>query len=68
LKLNGKLICTGLLPLLLVTAGCSGIHASHSVSPASFLLPGLLKADPPAPAPDALTPVVPRGQLLAQAR
>jgi hypothetical protein len=28
-------------------AGCSGINTSHSVSPATFLLPGLLKADPP---------------------
>jgi hypothetical protein len=28
-------------------AGCSGINASHSISPASFFLPGLLQADPP---------------------
>jgi hypothetical protein len=26
--------------------GCSGINASHSVSPATFLIPGLLKAEP----------------------
>lgn len=26
-----------------VLTGCSGINASHSVSPASFFLPGLIK-------------------------
>lgn len=36
--------------LVLLTAGCGGFSGSHSVSPASFLLPGLLKADPPPPA------------------
>jgi hypothetical protein len=30
----------------LLLTGCSGIHASKSISPASFLLPGLLKAEP----------------------
>jgi len=33
----------------LVGAGCSGINASHSISPATFLLPGLTQtgvADP----------------------
>ena len=34
--------------VLLAGAGCSGINASGSVSPASFFLPGLMKADPPA--------------------
>jgi len=28
-------------------AGCGGINASQSVSPASFLLPGLMQATPP---------------------
>jgi hypothetical protein len=32
--------------LLALGAGCSGINTSHSVSPASFFLPGLLKVDP----------------------
>jgi len=36
--------------LMLAVAGCSGINASGSVSPASFFLPGLLRADPPVPA------------------
>ncbi len=32
------------MALMVVWAtGCSGINASHSVSPASFFLPGLLK-------------------------
>ena len=28
-------------------AGCAGVHQSGSVSPASFFLPGIMKADPP---------------------
>jgi hypothetical protein len=34
--------------LTLFGAGCSGINTGTSVSPASFFLPGLMKADPPA--------------------
>jgi hypothetical protein len=34
--------------LALLGAGCGGINASQSVSPASFFLPGLMKNDPPA--------------------
>ncbi len=34
--------------LALVGAGCGGINASQSVSPASFFLPGIMRADPPA--------------------
>ena len=33
--------------LALVGAGCGGINASQSVSPASFFLPGLLQVTPP---------------------
>jgi hypothetical protein len=33
----------------LLGAGCGGINASQSISPASFFLPGLLKACPPCP-------------------
>jgi hypothetical protein len=36
----------------LFNAGCSGINAGGSVSPATFFLPGLMKADP-APSPAA---------------
>ena len=31
----------------LLGAGCGGINATQSISPASFFLPGLLKAGPP---------------------
>ncbi len=31
----------------LAGAGCSGINTGTSVSPATFFLPGLMKADPP---------------------
>jgi hypothetical protein len=41
--------------LLLITVGCSGIHASKSVSPLDFILPGLMQADPP-PQPDRTVP------------
>jgi len=40
--------------LLLVCAGCGGLSASHSVSPASFFLPGLLQADPKQPSSDTV--------------
>jgi len=60
--------CAG---LLLFAAGCSGIHASHSVSPVDFLVPGgggllrgLLYVPPPAPPvppalPDATAALAP---------
>jgi hypothetical protein len=44
-----------LMAFVLFSAGCGGINASQSVSPASFFLPGLLKAGPPSTnAPAAL--------------
>jgi hypothetical protein len=46
-------MCAG---LLFLGAGCSGINASHSVSPATFLLPGLMQADPPPAQPDGILP------------
>jgi hypothetical protein len=53
-----------MLPALLFVGGCSGINTTHSVSPASFFMPGLLQADPPAapstdPLPPALKPASP---------
>jgi hypothetical protein len=45
--LNGKFCALAMLAAFGLCAGCSGINSSHSVSPASFFLPGLLKADPP---------------------
>ena len=54
-------------PLGLLATGCSGINTSHSVSPASFFLPGLMQADPP-PATDQ--PAAPTAEpvLVAQSR
>jgi hypothetical protein len=42
---------TAIPALLLLGSGCSGISTTQSVSPATFLLPGLLQADPPPPQP-----------------
>jgi hypothetical protein len=50
---------------LALGGGCGGIRASHSISPASFFLPGLLKADPPAN-PDADFPADEPVKELAQ--
>jgi hypothetical protein len=49
------------------SAGCGGINAGTTVSPATFLLPGLMKADPPVAtnAPVALSGL---SNQLAQAR
>jgi hypothetical protein len=66
-KLNWK-VTFALLPLIaLLSGGCGGINASQSVSPATFLIPGLLKATPPPPANEPLPPV-PAGSLVAQAQ
>ena len=54
--------------VLLLGAGCSGINAGGSVSPASFFMPGLMKADPPAATPGAGGGVRPVSPQLAQAR
>jgi hypothetical protein len=50
-----RLAMLAALPLLM--AGCSGINGGHSVSPASFFLPGLIQNDCPTNAP-ALMPEV----------
>jgi hypothetical protein len=52
--------------MLLMVAGCGGIHASKSISPATFLLPGLLKADPPPADPNHQLPVEEPVKELAQ--
>jgi hypothetical protein len=53
-----------LLIVIALSAGCSGIRASKSISPATFLLPGLLKNEAPG-AQDSTLPAPP-GDLLAQ--
>ena len=45
-----------LLALAVDGAGCGGINASQTVSPATFFLPGLLKADSPSTNPPAVRP------------
>ena len=54
--------------LVLCGAGCGGISASKSVSPLDFLLPGLMKADPPSqPSTEPVPPQAPEVTTLAQA-
>ena len=49
MRLHWKILRLAAIPaFMLLGAGCSGLNASQSISPASFFLPGLLKADPPA--------------------
>jgi hypothetical protein len=65
-KWNWKWIrAAGLLVVIALGAGCGGIHASKSISPATFLLPGIMKNDTPA-AQDSTLPAPP-GALLARA-
>jgi len=51
--------------LLACGSGCSGIHASKSVSPLDFILPGLMKND--VPASFESIPAAPPGELLVHA-
>jgi hypothetical protein len=65
-KWNWKRIrATALLGMLACGTGCSGIHASKSVSPLDFILPGLMKNEVPA-LQDSI-PAAPPGVLLAHA-
>jgi hypothetical protein len=41
----------GLLAVVALSSGCSGINARGSVSPATFLLPGLVETAPNVNAP-----------------
>ena len=38
-----------LAAIVLIGTGCSGINATHGVSPATFLLPGFFGQTPPVP-------------------
>jgi hypothetical protein len=65
-KLNWNFILFAILPVLALSgAGCSGINAGGSVSPATFLLPGLMKADPPKANPLVLPAETPKQSVLA---
>jgi hypothetical protein len=54
------------LALLFLGVGCGGLHVSKSISPATFLLPGLLKADPPPVHPELEFPADEPSTLIAQ--
>ncbi len=57
MRLNWKILRVVLYPaILLLGAGCGGISASKSVSPATFLLPGLLQTGPAPTHQDAVPP------------
>lgn len=66
MRLGKKLLVAMLsLAAACLLTGCGGVQTSHSVSPATFFMPGLLKANPPKPPPGtptnsvaALTPSV----------
>jgi hypothetical protein len=54
---NGKCLRYLIYPAIaLLVAGCGGIHASKSVSPLDFILPGLMQSDPPPLIPDPVHP------------
>ena len=46
----------------LLLSGCGGISASRTVSPLDFFLPGIIKADGPAPATPQ-NPAVPAAKI-----
>lgn len=55
--------------LLLAGPGCSGVNTTHSVSPATFLIPGLMKARPSQAIPPGVESWTPAGEReLALAR
>jgi hypothetical protein len=57
-----------LAAIVLIGTGCSGINTTHSVSPATFLLPGFFGQAPPTPAASpAPVPAAESIQTLARA-
>jgi hypothetical protein len=67
-RLNWKLLrlsaCVS--ALLLLGVGCSGINVTKGVSPATFLLPGLLQDNPQPANPDNTLPAVETPKEVAQ--
>jgi len=56
-RLNWKIARLAIFgTVLLLGAGCSGINASKSISPATFLVPGLMQDNPPPARPDLILP------------
>jgi hypothetical protein len=52
--------------LLLFVAGCGGLSATKSISPASFLLPGLMQSAPRQIDPESTLPADEPGIEVAQ--
>jgi len=68
MRLSWKIARFVPLALVLVAGtGCGGIMASQSISPATFLLPGLIQATPPPPA-DLPVPQLDLTNTVAQVR
>ena len=67
-RLNWKFLRLAIIPVfaLLLATGCSGINASGSVSPATFLLPGLGQARPEPVQPTVPVPASETAHLLAR--
>jgi hypothetical protein len=51
---KAKAMAAGLAALCLLGVGCSGINTSYGVSPATFLLPGLIQNSAPSMTNDML--------------
>jgi len=67
MRLNWKVLRLAVISALLSTAaGCGGITASKSISPATFLLPGLMQADPPPAQPEGTLPAAEPAPEVAQ--
>ena len=69
MRFNWKSIrlATLVVSLAFLGAGCSGINASRTVSPATFLLPGLMQNTPAQPVPVDLSAIAIASHTLAQA-
>lgn len=50
LKWKTLLRCSAVVLMAMALSGCGGLNATHSVSPASMLLPGLIHAPVKEPA------------------
>jgi hypothetical protein len=55
-----------LTAIMLLNAGCSGINTGTTVSPASFFLPGIMKAEPPKADPSVLPVEIPKQYAAAR--
>jgi len=68
-KLNWKVAIGAFsCALTLFMTGCSGINASQSVSPATFLLPGIMRVEPPPTQPTGPLPETAPAVIVAQVR